>query len=124
MLAAMRLDLLTPTDVERMCRERGVTPHTLFTLRNGLADTIFGRWKMGMFEPTLRNYRRMVAALLTLPVIHPEPELPVAEAPAPPVETPTPAPKKARAKKATPKLTIVEPSATPQVRQRTRNRAA
>ena len=55
-------DLLTPSDVERLAKARGMTM-TEVCRRAEIAHTTFNRWKRAETEPTLGVYRRIVAAV-------------------------------------------------------------
>jgi transcriptional regulator with XRE-family HTH domain len=60
-------DLLTPSDVEKLAAQRGMTLRRVCTVA-GVAYSTFGRWKRGATSPTLDVYRRIVAA------VSPEPD--------------------------------------------------
>lgn len=63
MLRAMIDDeLLSPSDVERLAIEAGVSLPDLCS-RAGISHTTFYRWKAGKTEPTLDVYRRIRDAL-------------------------------------------------------------
>ncbi|MGD0109224.1 MAG: hypothetical protein ABSC06_35080 [Rhodopila sp.] len=51
-------ELLTPSDIERLARQSGMTMAEVCR-RAGLATSIFARWKAGKTEPNLENYRRI-----------------------------------------------------------------
>lgn len=55
-------DLLTPADVERLARERGITMAEVCR-RAGIATSIFTRWKSGLTAPNYKNYQRIMAAV-------------------------------------------------------------
>jgi transcriptional regulator with XRE-family HTH domain len=51
-------ELLTPTDVERLAKQAGLTLKQVCE-RAGIAQSTFSRWKGGVTEPTLDVYRRI-----------------------------------------------------------------
>lgn len=59
-------DLLTPQDIERMAKDRGITIAEVCR-RAGIAHTTFGRWRRGETEPTLDVYRRIRAVVVPPP---------------------------------------------------------
>ncbi len=95
-------ELLTPHEIERLARERGLTL-TELSIRSGVARSIFQRWKVGKQNPTIRSYQALVAAVMAAEPVAAEP---VAAEPA--VAAP---------------LAIVVPAAIPPPRQRPRTRA-
>lgn len=58
-------ELLSPSDVERLAAEAGVSLPDLCG-RAGISHTTFYRWKAGKTEPTLDVYRRIRDALKSL----------------------------------------------------------
>jgi transcriptional regulator with XRE-family HTH domain len=55
-------DLLSPADIERLARAKGMTLRDICAAA-GIAYSTFGRWKRGETSPTLDVYRRLVAAV-------------------------------------------------------------
>lgn len=55
-------NLLTPSDVKALAKERGITM-TELCRQAGINATTFNRWERGETEPGLGVYRRIVAVL-------------------------------------------------------------
>lgn len=55
-------NLLTPSEVKALAKERGITMAEVCR-RAGINATTFNRWERGETEPGLGVYRRIVAAL-------------------------------------------------------------
>lgn len=55
-------ELLSPTEIERLAAEAGLTINDLCK-RAEIAHTTFYRWKAGRHTPGLKVYRKVCAAL-------------------------------------------------------------
>lgn len=58
------VDLLDPSDLERLAAERGQTMRSICA-RAGISHTTWYRWRAGRTSPTLQVYRRLLNAINT-----------------------------------------------------------